>query len=301
MGTTDGVLAATALDALLEVGVPFVLLHNEKGILAASTLSDVDVAVGCDPRAAVEAILSPMRERGLLLVLTWLYDVGSMSSFWMNPESLAGVQVDMTHDPRGSGRYGLLTERVVETGERGKRWPVANPDAELAYLLSKRASKGQALRLAALTESPRASSAAWRQYLTRRRSAALAASLPPDPPNPSSTRRGWRDLFRLAHRAMVPCGHVVHVEWQGPQDPLRQVTNAMSEVLPHARAIRARRLGCWVRSVVYRRRPSLTICWVPDGAATVHSSAESLGPYLVRTMSHKATRGFAPPDLGTKA
>lgn len=150
MPTTDAALAAVALDALAEAGVPFVVLHGEAEIASGKVTTDVDIAVGWPPDRTVRAIAPALRAAHVHLIVVWSYDPGVLTTFWCDATGERGVELDMLFDPSGRNRYGLRSVPLVSACETGARWPRPDPLDELVYLLRKRQVKGQADRFEAL-------------------------------------------------------------------------------------------------------------------------------------------------------
>lgn len=155
MPTTDAALAAVALDALVEVGVPFAVLHGEAEVVVGETSSDLDVVVGCAPERAVVAIGPALKEQGLRLIVAWPYDVCTLTTFWCDAACWRGLQLDMLCDPGGRNRYGVRSPELLARTVPGTRWPRLDPVDELVYLLRKRQVKGDGARFADLLNRAR--------------------------------------------------------------------------------------------------------------------------------------------------
>ena len=118
MPTTSGELATRLLDVLSGTRAEFVVLHREADIAHGLVTSDLDLAVGDDVFATIRALVGPAGAAGLVPVAAWPYDLTSMSTFWCTHDARDGVQLDLTYDPDGLGRYGFRTGEMLARDER---------------------------------------------------------------------------------------------------------------------------------------------------------------------------------------
>lgn len=137
------------LDLLESAGIEFVILHHEELIGTSDLSSDVDIALGTPISKAIEAIRPDLASERIIVALIWAYDVGGGASvFFTNQDGSAGAQIDILHDPRGSGRYGLRSGHIVASRRPGLRYDVPNRLDQLLYLLCKSSLKGREARVA---------------------------------------------------------------------------------------------------------------------------------------------------------
>ncbi|MDP9333498.1 MAG: hypothetical protein M3Q30_09350 [Actinomycetota bacterium] len=148
MPTTSGTLAGSLLDVVAKAGAEFAVLHRESEILDGAVTSDIDIAVGGDALSTVRALIEPADAIGLAPVLVHPYDIRSVTTFWATADAREGVQLDLTCDPRGLGRDGFRTTKMLAHAKAGTRWPVLDELDQALYLLRKRQMKRDAVRTA---------------------------------------------------------------------------------------------------------------------------------------------------------
>ena len=141
MPTTSGELARACLAGLRDAGAKFAVLHDYEQ-LESDRMSDVDIVVGQDPRTVIRATESMWRERGLLPIILWPYDIGGTATLFLaTPDARDGVQLDMLHDPvwhrkvRGSERHPAPIRRGKADCPRGGKCgaaylPMAEEDCQ---------------------------------------------------------------------------------------------------------------------------------------------------------------------------
>jgi hypothetical protein len=156
VGTTDTLLAQRLLRALDAENVEYLVLHNGSDIAKGEPISDVDTIVRCEPWHAIRKLIDREASHGLSLVMTWEYDFGALTSFWMSADGSDGVQLDLLRDPHGRGRYGFLTERAFRYANRSEWPPRLAQSAMLEYLLSKRIAKGDIGRASRIADDLKA-------------------------------------------------------------------------------------------------------------------------------------------------
>jgi hypothetical protein len=142
MGTTDTRLAQRLLRVLDSQNVEYLVLHNACDIALGRPISDIDTIVRCKPWQVIEKLLNEESKHGLSLVMTWEYDFGALTSFWMSRDGSNGVQLDLLEDSQGRGRYGFRTEQAFGFADTSEWPPRLSRPAMLVYLLSKRIAKG---------------------------------------------------------------------------------------------------------------------------------------------------------------
>lgn len=150
MATTSADLAAKVLDSFVDSEIGFAVLHGEAAIASGNVTSDVDIVSEHDPLDTVQRARGALAERGLHVVMLWRYDVGAASAFVVDATAHHGAQIDMIHDPRGSGSYGIRSTEVLAHAQHGIRWHRSSDEHELLYSIRKRIEKGQVDRLEAL-------------------------------------------------------------------------------------------------------------------------------------------------------
>ena len=207
MPTTSGELARACLAGLRDAGTQLAVLHNYEQ-LEFDQISDVDIVVGQDPRAVIRVTERMWRERGLVPIIMWPYDIGgTVTLFLATPDARDGVQLDMLHDPDGVGRYRVRSEILLQFVEERPLAPVVDTAARLLYLWQKRTAKGQTDRL----DSLRREAAAIDNDRLEQMSTALTGSVYParglrgSMSGPSRNRGPFvASLSRLASRAQAP-------------------------------------------------------------------------------------------------
>jgi hypothetical protein len=145
--SNDAVLATRLLEGLERARIDYAVLHREEDVARGCVDSDVDVIVDRPVPRVLCTLLSHLSP-DVVLLMTWRYDVTSWSSFWARA-GLAdgGVQLDLSYDPEGWGRYGLRTTQMLARSEVGIRFRRLSPPAELLYLALKRSLKGELAQL----------------------------------------------------------------------------------------------------------------------------------------------------------
>jgi hypothetical protein len=138
---TSRELAEQLLTALSHSGVAWCFLHGEARWASGDLSSDLDLAVGGDPLETVRRIAEEV-PNDVSLVMLWPYDPWSLTTFWMNASGHLS-QLDLTHDRWGRNKYGVRTTTVLDSTQRGVRWPSATAVDESIYLIAKKLHKGQ--------------------------------------------------------------------------------------------------------------------------------------------------------------
>ena len=134
MPITDPSLPIRFLDILQATGLRFVVLHREAELGSNSLESDLDLAVDHPADDVIRRMVGDLKSADLHPVIRWPYDIGGAVTFFLSTEAGDhGIQVDLLHDPRGKGRYGLRTGELQKRAVSGKRYPVPDPLDERLY------------------------------------------------------------------------------------------------------------------------------------------------------------------------
>jgi hypothetical protein len=276
MAITDPFIPVRVLDALLEAGVPFVVLHGESLLGTSKLASDVDLAVGMPVVRALERISLPLRSVGLRAALLWPYDLGGTTSvFFATAGGEEGAQIDFLYDPKGRGRYGLRSLVILADSRPGLRYPVPKLIDQQLYLLRKRTCKSQSERaekeladLAASTSFEERAERAKRLFSPVAATALVRLMQGVDWPARASANRPVQNALRRALRLLHPVG--LWVELIGPERPASEEARALEARFSRwlVRTGRRRRprgfggLGWWLQEVLpVRLRAGLYLSW----------------------------------------
>lgn len=232
MPITDPSLPIRFLDVLEATGLGFVVLHREAEIGKDSLGSDLDLAVEVRADDVVRRTAGALKEVGLLPVIRWPYDIGGAVTFFLSTETGDhGIQVDLLHDPRGRGRYGLRTGELLKRAMMGKRYPVPDPLDERLYLVHKRWCKGETsalgLELEALHDEGDIKDAHDRvqDLFALQAAGSLQLLLDGRSPKPSGAMSRLRQLPRQLGRAVSPIGYWVEIV--GPKSEAQKLTESL--------------------------------------------------------------------------
>ncbi len=130
------------IESLDAAGTRVVLLHPADGF---GTQHDIDIAVDQPIERVEPTIVGALQEDGYEHITTLEYDVGGSASLVFGQVVGAGfrsVAIDVVHDPRGIGRYGIPMAPVLRSSTLREGVPSPTPGWEAVYLLSKRIRKG---------------------------------------------------------------------------------------------------------------------------------------------------------------
>jgi hypothetical protein len=267
------------LAGLAESGVRFAVLHGYEH-LETDSISDVDTVVDEDPRVILRKAEGHWRERGLFPIITWPYDIGAtMTLFLATSDAAGGVQLDMLHDPKGVGKYGIQSAAMLRHVEQRPLAPTVDRAARLVYLWQKRVAKDQAERLDSLREEAIGVDPATLEATAREITGSpepawglLGGRILSKPrPQPSGTA----SLSRLVGRLRHPIGVWVHVSHDYVGDELTR------RLAGHLVVVRRGDLPSWMRQW----------WWYPVSVAPVRYRA---GVYISVGQAH----GFAlAPDV----
>ncbi|HEX6221056.1 MAG TPA: hypothetical protein VF115_08170 [Acidimicrobiia bacterium] len=240
MSTTDPNLPMIILDCMAASGIEFAVLHDEAGVAAGSTMSDVDLVTARAPLEILSVIDDCLSNRDIHPIVSWQYDVDSSSLFFTDGSASEGAQLDLVYGDTGLGNYGLHSAAILDKSEPGDRWMKASELHELLYSIRKRHLKRQRdeldellaiahkVPLGELTKgcqeifSQGTASAMIAVLAGRSRGVGLAEWL----------RRGWRNAGRLAKRIRHPAGFWVALQGEDSARLARQVSGRFARLLP---------------------------------------------------------------------
>lgn len=239
MATTDPALAAAALDALATCGVKFAILHREADVASGIVESDVDVVVDRAASAVVAACLPAFNRAGLHVVVLWPYDVGeTITLFLATTDASEGVQLDLLHDPRGIGRYGIRSTALIDNAVPGVRWPRPDPHDQLVYLIQKRWVKLQTGSLADLNAEARAASpaqlhASAHRLLAHRGAEELLAFVETGESLAARTPPALAGFVRRVLRLARPIGAWIEIQGSQAEQAAVLLAELFGRFLPH--------------------------------------------------------------------
>lgn len=217
MGTTNANVAREALYALREAGVQFAFLHGKEN-LEHGQLSDLDLTVEKKPITVIRLAKPSWMARGLRPILVWQYDIGDTRTvFLATPDARAGVQLDLLHDVRGIGKYGINSEAILTTADLSKELPAVSESARLIYEWRKRSLKRDQRSLQMLYERAKTLEPSTLQSSSLSLTGSTETSRCIVAGVPVATRRRWlhsplESLSRVAGRLLKPIGFWLHVQ-----------------------------------------------------------------------------------------
>ncbi len=251
MGTTDVSLGLALLGCLDRRGVDYAVLHNAEALSTDHETSDIDIAIAGDPWEAVACLVEDRGSHGLYLAMLWEYDRCSLTSIWLSETCADGVQLDLLADPKGQGRYGLLTDVVLAGRVKTGAVPAhLSATSQAVYTLSKRIVKRDQERALLAIEtlesvagtdataelrrllSPRMRRRAARAFRTRR-----IGSLCFSPQGEGMRRLGWDrwrprlSLFGLS-RLVTATGAIISIP--ACREEVQLLADRASLIFPHA-------------------------------------------------------------------
>jgi len=145
--TTDSEVARNAVDVLFR-SAPCALMHGYDVLAKGPVTSDVDIVSGVSARALIAGSIAGLAKIGLAPVVIWKYDLGGTAGvFLASPNAEAGVHIDVFHDPRGRGRYGICSGAVLSGAVQCGPWRCLSPLDQSLYRLAKADAKGDPDRL----------------------------------------------------------------------------------------------------------------------------------------------------------
>jgi len=240
LSTTDPNLPMIILDCMAASGIEFAVLHDEAGVAAGSTMSDVDLVAARAPLEILSVIDDCLSSRGIHPIVSWQYDVDSSSLFFTDRSASEGAQLDLVYGSTGLGNYGLHSAAILEKSEPGDRWMKASELHELLYSIRKRQLKRQRdeldellaiahkVPLGELTKG-------CREIFTRGTAGAMTAMLAGRSRGVGVAewlRRGWLNAGRLARRIRRPAGFWVALQGGDSAKLARQVSGRFERLLP---------------------------------------------------------------------
>jgi hypothetical protein len=242
------------LDCMAASGIEFAVLHDESGVAAGSTMSDVDLVTARSSLEILPVIDDCLSSRDLHPIVSWHYDVDSSSVFFTDGTAAEGAQLDFVYGNSGMGNYGLRSAPVLDKSVEGDRWARATDLHELLYSIRKRHLKGQSEALDELfaiasrtpqDEMMRAS----REIFSPGAAAAVSAIMAGRSRGVGileGSRRAWQDAKRLARRARRPSGFWVALKGEDSASLARRVSARFERLLP------TQGLGAWEDSISVR-------------------------------------------------
>jgi hypothetical protein len=248
----------------------------------------------------IAKLIDAESRHGLSLVMTWEYDLGALTSFWMSKDGSDGVQLDLLEDPHGRGRYGFRTERAFRFADTTEWPPRLSGPAMLVYLLSKRIAKGDFDRADGIIRELNAVSCFQDLGLLSRRVRRLIARAISG--NFPSSR--YRQYLKWRNRASVlgirrlakPTGIVVSVP-ATDENTLRHICNRFSLVLVRV----SLSAGKGAPQVLHRwwliRGPALIIRSFQASASASLLSTQEVSEFIVQAMA-ETTRARASNRIG---
>lgn len=234
LATSDPQLAITALDALERVGVSFAVLHREGATAHGLATSDVDIVADRPAVEALRAVTPSLVSEGLAPIMVWPYDLGGTASIFFSVEDAsAGAQIDILYDPKARGQYGLRSESALAVARQGERWHRLSSPHETAYLVRKRAAKGErselvrmATEVADVQEVLRAAGEIFTDE-----SVEVVRKWSVDPNTTPLAAPRPRRLGRVLKRIRFPVGFAIVMEGE-VEEGVEEISNRFSKFLP---------------------------------------------------------------------
>src|SRR5918996_550121 len=135
-------MVRAVVDGLEGSGARVAVLHPTDGF---GPDHDIDIAVDRPIRSVRPTIVRAMEAEGFTFVTSIEYDVGGAETIVfarVADTHLEAVGIDVAHDPRGIGRYGVAMAVLLDDTTRELGTPSPGSAWEAVYLLSKRVRKG---------------------------------------------------------------------------------------------------------------------------------------------------------------
>ena len=129
------------------------VLHREDYIAAHMVDSDADLCVSYHPLEIMSVIAPRLAGSGIFLIQVWNYYRCSYTFFFSDSGGQFGAQIDVLHDPKGIGRYGVRTNVLLAKRSTGVRWPRIDELDEALYVLRKRQVKRDVQRVLEVSSS----------------------------------------------------------------------------------------------------------------------------------------------------
>jgi hypothetical protein len=311
MPITQADLPVRILDSFVSADVRFLVLHNEEKVGTAGLTSDVDIVLDMPVRSLVRLLRKSLLDAGVVIALVWPYDVGGGASvFFTDREGKGGAQIDALYDVRGSGRYGLRSNRLFAGQVPGRRFPIPHRLDELLYVARKAAVKGKEQEL---TEVRRTIDRDFayatvvrrvRELFSPSAATSLLAALEGDHRRKTLRPIRWaRSLVRIGRRVIQPIGFWAHISGSDAEAKAEELQSLFGGWLVRTESgRRPRGLGAmpWWATVVMpvRLRPGLFLSHSEhrpnrpkaDLQLSSRESAANLAASIVEAMARKATR-----------
>jgi hypothetical protein len=214
MAISSPQLARSVLATVGECGVTHAMLHGWDRLSTGELGTDIDIVTDLPVTEVIGRMRQRLSARDIHLIMLWPYDRLAVSSFWAQGAATEGAQLDISCDPAGLGKYGMLTGALLEGAQLdGDIWHISNLDSKL-YEYRKRIVKGDRSRAIPLRQELNGSQAArarlpriFRPEVARQ----LEQTLDGVVPLPRPRGRVIDDIGRVAARARRPVGHTVSV------------------------------------------------------------------------------------------
>lgn len=301
VGITSGELARQVIDAIVDEGLMFSILHRSADLQRGQVQSDVDLVIAEPAPTFVQKLGPRLKQLGLSPILEWTYDVGGTASVFLASENAEdGIQLDLLHDPLGVGRYGFRTNALLGEVQTVDGWPALGHGAEMVYLLRKRLVKRNEERASehreALSRQGRleieellkrllapAAARSVLRYIARDRATGVRALLP-----------SVGELRRILSRMIHPNGAWIHVE--GPFQPeVSEIIARLGRFVPYTARGLARGPIWYFREVAtVRWRAGIFITWgtlgrglKPDIFLTPSGNVNDLARSVVSSLAHR--------------
>jgi hypothetical protein len=263
--TTSPRMVTALLDALENTLVPYAVLHREADAAAGVIESDIDVVLGRPACEVIPALVAALSGIDAGLAMIWPYDTNSLTTFWLSRDCRSGVQLDLVCDPNGRGRYGLRTEGALRCTERGERWMRLKPEVEQTYLVAKRWSKSDTVRLREIVNGNGANHSvklAEELLSPRALRAVSAAYAGQSPPRFENFRQALRKLLsrRARLRLCHPVGVLVRLRGEGALTTAQQVCKLLDRVVLAAYLTAGQSPLARAQRFVRLRRPHVLVC-----------------------------------------
>jgi len=247
MATTSAGAALSAVAAIEKSRAGFAVLHDEPALARGEVASDVDLVVDRDVFQLARTVMKEWVGLDLHPVVVWPYDVGGTGSIFLTTSDAGqGVQLDVLHDTKGSGRYGARSDLLLGSAVPGERFTTVAAAERAAYLLAKRLSKGEVDKARELSASLSASGVDLE--VLRPDIATMVGSFLANETIPEAWERkpSWG---HLVSRLRQPAGAWVELLGEDAITVAAELAMRFGRILPHARSLAGPHIGGWATSV----------------------------------------------------
>jgi hypothetical protein len=280
-GAESRAAVISILETLERLPVEWAICHNEGELALGAAESDIDIVANQRPRTVYRSAYDALIKRGLRPVLTFSNGIGTDALFILTPDGTARVDLDVTFDPHGLGRYGLRSGVLLKEVIPGRRWPRLSQADTLLYRVTKNTTKGNLEKTASILKE--ASTATRRRAASRAREVLRGKKrvqviqgclLQRGNYSPSGTpQRRFETIADAARlygaRLRSPAGLWVHLT-RGSNSAAEELARALGHVFPYRRIARfeserlSDQLGTWMGVVAPARyRVGLVVSWGP--------------------------------------